>query len=313
MPCTVTVGLDGSAESRAAAEWAAREAELRGLPLKVVHVWEPVPPMAQAPLLGAETQQHWTERSEMGVPPAESWGKITGEVAEGLRLRHPGVEVTTEHLSGRAGEVLAGLMEDTELLVLGSRGLGGVGGFLVGSVSLAVVAHSRRPVVLVRALQQAADEHEMDPVGIPSAAAPFRPVLLGLDIASPDESLIEFALEAARLRATALRVLHAWNPPPYYAYGLSLDLDIYGYLGRKQAGALREVLRPWRQKFPAVEVVEESRRGSAADHLVDVSRQASLVVVGRRIRLGPLGTHIGAVTHGVLHHATAPVAVFAHS
>ena len=74
---TITVGLDGSPESRAAAEWAAREAKLRGLPLKIVHVWEPVPePMAQAPLLGAETQQHWTER-------------IPREAAEGLRLRTP--------------------------------------------------------------------------------------------------------------------------------------------------------------------------------------------------------------------------------
>lgn len=50
MARTVIVGLDGSPESRAAAEWAAREAKLRGLPLKLVHVWEPVPePMAQAP------------------------------------------------------------------------------------------------------------------------------------------------------------------------------------------------------------------------------------------------------------------------
>ncbi|MGW2643273.1 universal stress protein, partial [Streptomyces sp. NPDC001348] len=74
MPRTITVGLDGSPESRAAAEWAAREATLRGLPVKLVQVWEPVPdPMAQAPLLGAETHQHWTER-------------IPRETAEGLRL-----------------------------------------------------------------------------------------------------------------------------------------------------------------------------------------------------------------------------------
>lgn len=60
---TVVAGLDGSPESHAAVEWAAREAELRGLPLKIVHVWEPAPdPLAQAPLLGAETQQHWSER-----------------------------------------------------------------------------------------------------------------------------------------------------------------------------------------------------------------------------------------------------------
>lgn len=50
MPRTVTVGLDGSPESRVAADWAAREAKLRGLPLKLVNVWEPAPtPIAQAP------------------------------------------------------------------------------------------------------------------------------------------------------------------------------------------------------------------------------------------------------------------------
>ena len=61
MTRTVTVGLDGSPESRAAAEWAAREAQLRGLPLKIVHVFEPLPAhVAQAPLLGAETVQQWS-------------------------------------------------------------------------------------------------------------------------------------------------------------------------------------------------------------------------------------------------------------
>jgi nucleotide-binding universal stress UspA family protein len=59
-------------------------------------------------------------------------------------------------------------------------------------------------------------------------------------------------------------------------------------------------------------VDELSRLGSPASHLIDASRDASLVVVGRRVRRGPLGTHIGAVTHAVMHHATAPVAVVAH-
>ncbi|WP_328745228.1 universal stress protein [Streptomyces sp. NBC_00285] len=313
MPRTVTVGLDGSSESRAAAEWAAREARLRGLPLKLVNVAEPVPtPMAQAPLLGAEPQQHGTGRSETGAPPAAGWGWICRESAEGLRLRHPGVEITAEQVSGRPGEVLAHLAEDAALLVLGSRGMSGVGGFLVGSVGLAVVAHAERPVVLVRAGEQAADEHLMDPAGIPSAAAPYRPVVLGLDTDDPDPSLVEFAFDAAGRRATSLRVVHGWNPPPYYAYGLSSDLELHTELSRQQATALTDLLRPWRQKFPAVEVVEESRYGTAAIHLVDASREASLVVVGRRIRRSPLGARVGPVTHAVLHHSTAPVAVVPH-
>ncbi|WP_328936353.1 universal stress protein [Streptomyces tauricus] len=297
---TVVAGLDGSAESLAAVEWAAREANMRGLPLKLVHVWEPVPePIAQAPLLGAETQQHWTER-------------IPREAADGVRLRHPGVDVTVEQLSGTPRDVLARAAKDAELLVLGSRGLSGIGGFLLGSVGQAVVAQTERPVVLVRAGEQAADEHTMDPSGIPSAASPFRPVLLGLDTDSPHDTVIEFAFDAAVRRESGLRVVHGWNPPPYYAYGLPTDLGLHEELAKQQVAALAEALRPWRQKFPTVEVVEQSRYGSAANHLVDASHEASLVVVGRRIRRSPFGTHIGPVTHAVLHHATAPVAVVAH-
>lgn len=301
MARTVIVGLDGSPESRAAAEWAAREAKLRGLPLKLIHVWEPVPePMAQAPLFGAETQQHWSER-------------IPRESAEGLRLRHPGVEITAEQFSGRPADVLTRQSKDAALLVLGSRGMSGVGGFLVGSVGQAVLAHAERPVVLVRAGEQAADEHLADPAGIPSAAGPYRPVVLGLATDDPDPSLVEFAFDAADRRATSLRVVHGWNPPPYYAYGLAADIELHDQLSRQEATALSDILRPWRQKFPSVEVVEESRYGTAANHLVDASREASLVVVGRRIRRSPLGAHIGPVTHAVLHHSTAPVAVVAHS
>ncbi|MFC3572421.1 universal stress protein [Streptomyces yaanensis] len=300
MSRTITVGLDGSPESRAAADWAAREAQLSGLPVKLVHVWEPVPePMAQAPLLGGETHQHWSER-------------IPRESAEGLRLRHPGVEVTTEQLTGRPAEVLARAAKDAELLVLGSRGLGGIGGFLVGSVGLAVVAHTERPVVLVRADEQAAGRHDRDPAGIPSVAVPLRPVLLGVDAAGPDAAPIEFAFDAAARRSVPLRVLHGWNPPSYYAYGMALDPEVTKMLVQSDADALAEALSPWRQKYPDIEVVVESRFGSPSLLLIDASREASLVVVGRRVRRSSVGAHIGTVTHAVLHHATAPVAVVAH-
>ncbi|MER6687585.1 universal stress protein [Streptomyces minutiscleroticus] len=300
MPRTITVGLDGSPESRAAAEWAAREAELRGLPLKLVHVWEPVPePMAQAPLLGAETHQHWTER-------------IPREAAEGLRLRHPVVDVLTEQLAGRPSDALVDAAKDADLLVLGSRALSGIGGFLVGSVGQAVVARTETPVVLVRAGEQAADEHAADPSGVPSAATGFRPVVLGLDTDRPDETVIAFAFEEAARRGTALHVVQGWNLPPYYVYGMAADADLLNEIARQRVAELTQVLGPWRQKYPGVEVVEVSRSSSPAQHIVDASREASLVVVGRRIRRSPFGVHLGPVTHAVLHHATAPVAVVAH-
>ncbi|NGO40886.1 universal stress protein [Streptomyces ureilyticus] len=297
---SVVVGLDGSAESRAAAEWAAREAKRRFLPLKLVHVWEAVPePIALASLLGAETE-------------SEGWGEIPREATEELRLRHPGLDVTADQVPGRPAEVLTRAAKDAELLVLGSRGMSSIGGFLVGSVGQAVVAQVEQPVVLVRAGEQAADGHAMDPAATLFAGDPSGPVVLGLDTDSPDDTLLAFAFEAAARRVTPLRVVHAWNLPPYFAYGLPADPELNAVLGKQDAVALAEVLHRWKEKYPAVKVVEESRAGNPAIQLVDASREASLVVVGRRIRRSPLGAHIGPVTHAVLHHATAPVAVVAH-
>lgn len=292
MPRTVTVGLDGSPESRVAADWAAREAKLRGLPLKLVNVWEPAPtPIAQAPLLGPETHQQWSEQ-------------IPREAAGELRAAHPEVEVLVEQVTGRPAEVLTDAAKDAEPLVLGSRGLSGMGGFMVGSVGLAVVAHAERPVVLVRA--------EGDTSDTDSGVRAPRPVVLGLDTTAPDDTLIGFAYEAAVLRGASLRVVHGWNEPPYIAYGMPPDLELNAQIGAEEAVAVSEVLRPWRQKFPAVDVVEDSLSGKAANHLVDASAEASLVVVGRRVRRSAFGAHIGPVTHAVLHHATAPVAVVPH-
>ncbi|MGV9553708.1 universal stress protein [Streptomyces ardesiacus] len=300
MTRTITVGIDGSPESHAAAEWAAREAELRDLPVRLLHVWEPAPAvLAQEPILGSKTHQNWVEH-------------IPRKVAEGLRLRHPGVLVTSDQRSGPPADTLVSDADAAELLVLGSRALSGLGGFLVGSVGQSVIARSETPVVLVRAGAQAADEHVMDPVGIPSAVTAFRPVVVGLDADSADDGVLAFAFEEAQRRGTAVHVVSAWRPPPSSTYPLAADAVLGQGVARRKAADLTRLLLPWRQKYPDVEVIEASRPGSPARHLVDVSHGASLLVVGRRLRHNPFGVHVGAVAHAALHHVGAPVAVVAH-
>ncbi|GAA0674591.1 hypothetical protein GCM10009548_50500 [Streptomyces malaysiensis subsp. malaysiensis] len=65
-------------------------------------------------------------------------------------------------------------------------------------------------------------------------------------------------------------------------------------------------------QFAALDRASAPSLNFPADQLIDASRDASLVVVGRRVRCNAFGAHIGAVTHAVPHHATAPVAVVAH-
>ena len=300
----ITVGLDGSPESLAAADWAAREAARREVPLQLVHAGEPLRPLyapfAGVPAPGAiDAQREWA-------------AYLLREAESRFKERHAGLLITTRPAEEQAVPALLAAAADSELLVLGSRGLGTVAGFLVGSVALAVVARAERPVVLVRAAGRAEDEHLPDAQGAASTTTPYRDVVLGLDLEEPGDAVIEFAFEAARRRAAALRVVHGWNPAATYGYGAVMDAGLNAELAEETRHGLSDVLRPWKDKFPGVEVGEQAVIGGAGRHLVHASRDAGLVVVGRKERRASVGGRIGPVTHAVLHHASAPVAVVPH-
>ncbi|MEU8651391.1 universal stress protein [Streptomyces sp. NPDC048737] len=300
----ITVGLDGSPESLAAADWAAREAAQRETPLCLLHAGESPRPL-YAPLAGLPAP---------GVLDAQrAWAtRLLSETASRLAERHPGLRITTRQTEDPVVPALLAAEEDTELLVLGSRRLGTVSGFLVGSVALATVARTERPVVLVRADGHPEDEHLPDATGAGATTTPYREVVLGLDPRSPADAVVEFAFEAARRRAAGLRVVHGWNPAVDQGYGAVLESGLDAEPTEEARHGLSDVLRPWQDKFPGVEVREQAVIGGAGRHLVHASRDASLVVVGRRRRQAPVGGRIGPVTHAVLQHASAPVAVVPH-
>ncbi|WP_329600034.1 universal stress protein [Streptomyces pseudovenezuelae] len=301
---TLTVGLDGSPQSLAAADWAAREAEQREASLRLVHAWEPQPG-TWAPLVGAFTP--------VAVDAQREWADyMLREARSRLAESHPALTITTLQVAGPPAAVLLSAAADDDLLVLGSRGLSGVAGFLVGSVAHAAVAGSERPVVLVRAGADAADEHLPDATGAASTGTPSRDVVLGLDPENPGEAVLGFAFEAAQRRAADLRVVHGWTPPSPHGYGAAFDAGPDAEPSERVRQRLAEVLRPWKDKFPGVRVREQAVVGSAGRHLVHASRDATLVVVGRRNRRAHLGGHVGPVTHAVLQHAATPVAVVPH-
>jgi len=289
----VITGVDGSPESLAAAHWAAREALRRGASLNLVHAWQRHP--RPAPSVPADRTGHeWAEQ-------------ILDRAAGSIRAAHPGLRVVERLVSGSAAAALLAAAGDTELLVLGSRGLGPVAGFMVGSVSQRVVARSSRPLVLVRAGGSAAAEHfsvldGVSPEEVPET--PYRDVVLGLDTRRPRDEPIAFAFESARRRGATLHVIHAFATPRGPVSGPEL-------LAARER-AVVAALRPWCEKFPGVSVVETVSEGRAATALVGAAAGASLVVVGRRPRDRRLGPHIGAVTHAVLHHVGCPVAVVPH-
>src|SRR3954454_20992120 len=242
----IAVGLDCSPQSLAAADWAAREALQREASLHLVHVWEPQP-HTYAPLAGPLTSTAIEEQHEWA-------GQMLRETESRLAECHPGLRITTAQTSGPPLAALLTAAEDADLLVLGSRRLGGVAGFLVGSVALAAVARSERPVVLVRAGEHASDEHLTDATGSASTDTPYRDVVLGLDLENPGEAVLRFGFEVARRRAADLRVLHGWSAPSSHGYGAAFDSGPDAEPAEQVRHQLADVLQPWKDKFPGVQV-----------------------------------------------------------
>ncbi|GGS26255.1 stress-inducible protein [Streptomyces aureoverticillatus] len=293
----IVVGLDGSRESVCAADWAAREAARRGLPLRLVHAWEGMPKDAEPASL-----------PELKVPQSRS-RTILRNAVDRARARYPQVYLTAEPIRRPPVPALVAEAESAELLVLGSQGFGGLGGLLAGSVATAVVARARMPVVLVRAGFGAVDEHVPNGDGQTSAGTPHRPVALALDLTHDCDSLLGFAFEAARHRAAPLYAVYAWRRPHTHA-----DTDEQGYVrGRRDAEwALDSVLDPWRDKYPEVTVHAEAEHTRPVHAVLRAAENAGLLVLGREMRRGSAGGHTGHVTRMAIQHVSCPVAVVAH-
>ncbi|QEU90125.1 universal stress protein [Streptomyces kanamyceticus] len=279
---TITAGIDGSLESLEAADWAAREALRRDLPLHLVHAYDQPSDRSRLP--------------EIEVPFHRESGALDRAVLR-LAAAHPALGILDEQVTGPPVESLLATAGSAALLVLGSRGFGALTGALVGSVALSVAARAVCPVVLVRAGEHPDDGRE------DQAAGTHRPVVLGLDLDHPCDELLEFAFTTAAVRHAPLQVVHAYTVPLLPATDATNPEVAKSHL-------LGAALTPWRHKFPATQVTERLVRGLAGHHLVKETAGAGLLVIGRRI---PAGEHLGPTAHSVIHHAKDPVAIVPHN
>jgi nucleotide-binding universal stress UspA family protein len=289
MEPVLTVGLDGSPESLAAAHWAADEAERRSLPLRLLHAW---------PLLAAEPP---------GPPAAEGdqnyWSRrIVDHARAELQARHPDLSLVDDLVADDAEEALLRASTESEMLVLGSRGLGAARSYFLGDISMRVVAHAQRPVVLVRA-----GEGEDAP-----APGPGGGVVVGMKLHGPCDELLDFAFRAAAAREAPLRAVHGESLPVNAYVPWGVDPDVAGSVEGEAHRELDRMLRPWRGKYPGVQVEGVIRLYSPAKAVVRAAEDADLLVVGRRRHRPPLGPHLGPAVHASLHHGRCPVAVVPH-
>ena len=137
----ILVGIDGSAHSQDALEWAAKEAVLRQVPLTVLTVQQAV-------------RGFWGSTTRYGGDPdlvqkaRQAAQAETDKVLAGLGDARP-ASVTVTAVEGIPAEEIINAGADADMIVLGSRGGGGFGRLLLGSVSANVVEHAQVPVTVL--------------------------------------------------------------------------------------------------------------------------------------------------------------------
>ena len=136
----VVVGVDGSPSSLVAAEHAAQAAGQRSRPLHLVHGY--LHPLGYCVPLNPY---------DLGVPaPTEEAQRMLEQTAADLTARHPGLTVEVRQVAGGPAAALIEESRRADLVVVGSRGVGGFAGLLLGSVSQALLRHADSPVAVVR-------------------------------------------------------------------------------------------------------------------------------------------------------------------
>jgi nucleotide-binding universal stress UspA family protein len=214
----------------------------------------------------------------------------------------PAVAAAVEHrvVCDLPARALLAAAEQADLLVVGSRGLGGFRGLLLGSVSHQCLHHSPAPLAIVRA--EPTDAH-----------TDAGRIVVGVDGSGPSRRALAWALAAARRRGAAVEAIHAWQAPT--PYGPAVSGFPYDVAALEDAATDRldrivgEVVAGLGADAAEVPVTRIVRPGGAAPVLLDAAKGGDALVLGRRGLGGFARLLVGSVTEHVAHHAPCPLVV----
>ena len=286
----ILVGYDGSDSSDAALGWALDAARMRGTSVRVMHA-EPLLLVPWSAFAGSP-----------GTPDDAPIRAGEQTLAVGLdRARRLAPDVTVDRLmvTGGAADALVGESGESEMVVVGSRGLGGFSELLLGSTGLEVASRATCPVVVIRTGQ------------LESGPEAGR-VVVGVDGSALSTDALGFAFEESSLRGCGLTAVHAWRSPYFDARGRGGQAPILiadEVFQGEELQVVRDALAPWQRKVPDVDVRQYVVHSHPAAALIAASAGAELVVVGSRGRGSFRCILLGSVSHAVLHHAHCPVAL----
>jgi nucleotide-binding universal stress UspA family protein len=268
------VGVDGSDHSRMALRWAAAAADAVGVPVRAVQSWihprAAVLPIAPVPLSADEMDEQTREAITAVVTDTLGWSAV----------------VTIDVLRGQPAGALLQTVTPDSVLVLGSRGLGGFAGLLLGSVSQECVEYASCPVVVVRTDRVVGDGDV---------------ILAGKDGSVGAQRALAWAQALASATGAGLHAVHAWR---------AIESERPPRTGERLRSRAADAVQGWTQQVDD-DIESDEMEGDPRDVLVRAAERLApaLTVVGRRGAGGLRSMRLGSTANHLVRHSTTNVAV----
>jgi nucleotide-binding universal stress UspA family protein len=220
------------------------------------------------------------------------------------RAERRGIAITTRVASGIPSEevIAAAQAEDSDLIVVGTRGKTGLAHVLLGSTAERVIRGASCPVLAVRT-EPADNEDE----SVLSRPVTLERILVPVDFSDCSLDALDYAAMVAQQAKASVMLLHVLEP---VSYGLDFDL---GHFRSRE-----DVRESWTKRLeqlaathqqPHMPIEYRLRGGFPADSILDAAKTlpCDLIVMGTHGRRGISHTISGSVAEAVLRKAHCPV------
>lgn len=297
----ILVAVDGSHYSLTAAEVIANRPWPPGSAVKILSVVRlPFTPTAETQAL-PDSDYARLERAARAEAQAAVDAALTRINASNATREAP-LDVTADILLGQAQETILAEAErwGADLILLGSRGLGGFKRFLLGSVSTAVATHAPCSVEIARA-------DETHPV-----RKSHLKILLAVDGSAGSDAAVRAVLARPWPADSTVKIIGAAEPPkPLTPEAWAVSQNYYQEWEKVLTDQTRAAVEQAAAQFSgtALTVLTEVSQGQAREVILTAAESwgADLIVLGSRGLGGFERLLLGSVSHAVVTHAQCSV------
>lgn len=278
----VVVGVDGTDHSDRAVRYAIAESRRRHTAITLVHaVTETPPTAAKLPYYSLESF------IEVGQ-------RIVGGAKKLVLESDPDIQVSTSVQAGSRVKILVAAGDQGSVIVLGHRSRSLTGRIVASSTTTGVAARAHCPVISVPESWVTNEERGT--------------LVVGVDKPEAAHQVLDIAFREARRRSASLVVLNAWKLPTAYE-DLEASVAAVEDWRKYTSESMDNALAPFRERYPGVPLEVDIRYEYPGPALVNSTKTADLIIVGRRGHGAPWGIYLGSLARLLIRKGRCPVQV----